>query len=137
VELTELLCVTKDNFTIQTHNVQSCIFLVIFRMELYSMYETKLEEELFPKNTNESITSYSVIYCEKRPLMSVIKICEDKCYLQRDLSVLDVVMRNVLDSLYLLLFIRRTQWDVLCKVFLMFVQALSSTRWCSKAQALE
>jgi len=68
-------------------------------------------------------------------------VSEDKLYMQRDLSVLDVVMRYVLDSLYLLLYIYIyiciTQWDVLCKVFIMFVQALSSTRRCSKAQALD
>lgn len=82
-----------------------------------------MEEELFPKSTNESITLYCMTYCEKWPLISVIKICEDKLYMQRDLSVLDVVMRNVLDSLYLLLYICITQWDVMCKVFIMFVQA--------------
>jgi len=64
-----------------------------------------------------------MIYCKKQPLISLIKICEDKLYMQKDLSVLDVVMRNVLYSLYLLLYICITQWDVLCKVFIMFVQA--------------
>jgi len=62
-------------------------------------------EKLFPKYTNASITSYCMIYCENWPLMTVIKICEDKLYMLRDLSVLDVVMRNVLDSLYWLLYI--------------------------------
>ena len=33
-----------------------------------------MEEELFPKYTNASITSYCVIYCEKWPLMTVVKI---------------------------------------------------------------
>jgi hypothetical protein len=69
--------------------------------------------------------------------MTVIEIREDKLFMERDLSVLEIVMRNVLDSLYLLLYICITQWDVLCKVFIMFVQALSSTRWCCKAQAMD
>ena len=69
--------------------------------------------------------------------MTVIKILEDKLYMERYLSILEVVMRNVLDSLYLLLYMCITLWDVLCNVFIMFVQALSSTKWHPKAQALD